>query len=119
MSIRRTPDSFGDADRRLHELAQLRKLWRGFRDPQERLEDERLSRPILDNPQHRPAVQESIAPYGLPAVRAAIRHWWTKGEYAALVKFAEQLEPELLDDEPLIRVYLEEAAARLAEARSR
>jgi len=36
-----------DADRRLREVAQLRKLWRAFREPQERLEDERLSRPVI------------------------------------------------------------------------
>jgi len=103
-----------DADRRLRQAAQLRKLWRAFREPQERLEDARLSRPILDNAPHRPGVQESLAPYGRPAVRAVIRHWWGKGEYAAIVEFGKQLTPDLLDDEPLIRIYLEEAAAWLA-----
>ncbi|MFA5028789.1 MAG: hypothetical protein WC713_13040 [Candidatus Methylomirabilota bacterium] len=103
-----------DADRRLRQVSQLRKLWRAFREPQERLEDARLSHPIRAAAPHKVGTQESIAPYGSRAVRAALRHWWTNGEYAAIVEFGIQLEPELLDDEPLLRIYLEEAAARLA-----
>jgi len=106
-----------DADRRLRQVSQLRKLWRAFREPQERLEDARLSRPIRAAAPHKVGVRESIAAYGSRAVLAALRHWWTSGDYAAIVEFGIRLEPELLDDEPLLRIYLEEAAARLAGPR--
>lgn len=103
-----------DADRRLREIAQLRKLWRAFREPQERLEDERLARPVIRN--HRPVlhVQEPATAYGPPAIRAAIRHWWCRGEYAAIVELSEHLDPRAFDAEPLIRVYVEAARTHLA-----
>jgi hypothetical protein len=109
MPVRRTPDSFGEADRRLREVAQLQKLWRAFREPQERLEDERLSRPVVRDRPALSRVQEPIAAYGRPAIRAAIRHWWCTGEYAAIIELGEQLDPGLFDEEPLIRVCLEAA----------
>jgi hypothetical protein len=104
-----------EADRRLREVAQLRKLWRAFREPQERLEDERLSRPVILNDPRLSNIQEPVAAYGLPAIRATIRHWWCTGEYAAIVKLGEHVQPWAFDAEPLIRVYVEAARARLAE----
>ena len=56
-----------ELDRRLRQAAQLRKLWRAFRDPQERLEDGRLARPIIGEPSPFPHVQELLAAYGRPA----------------------------------------------------
>jgi hypothetical protein len=109
MPVRRTPDSFGEADRRLREVAQLQKLWRAFREPQERLEDERLSRPVVRDRPALSRVQEPIAAYGRPAIRAAIRHWWCTGEYAAIIELGEQLYPGLPDEKPLIHVCLEAA----------
>jgi hypothetical protein len=106
-----------EADRRLRQVAQLRKLWRAFRDPQERLEDERLARPIISNRPSPSRLQEPPASYGLPAIRAAVRHWWCQGDYAAIVELGERLEPSLLAAEPLIHVYVEEARARLADRR--
>lgn len=103
-----------DADSRLREVAQLRKLWRAFREPQERLEDERLARPIIGN---RPAVlhvHEPTAVYGLPAIQAAIRHSWCHGDYAAIVELSERLDPRTLDAEPLLGVYIDAARAHLA-----
>ena len=73
MPSRRAADSLEEADRRLREVAQLRKLWRAFREPQERLEDERLVRPIVGEPSPFPRVQGLLAAYDRPAVRAAIR----------------------------------------------
>jgi len=104
-----------EADRRLHEVAQLRKLWRAFREPQERFEDEQLSRPVIRNRPPRLHVQEPAAAYGHPAIRAAIRHWWCREEYAAIVELSEHLDPRAFDVEPLIGVYAEAARARLAE----
>jgi hypothetical protein len=104
-----------EADRRLREVAQLRKLWRGFREPQERLEDERLSRPLVRDRPFLPRVQEPLAAYGRPAIRAAIRHWWCAGEYATIVELGERLDPAWSDEEPLIRVYIEAAKAHLAQ----
>jgi hypothetical protein len=104
-----------EADRRLREVAQLRKLWRAFREPQERLEDERLSRPIIRNRPPLSRVQEPIAAYDRPAIRAAIRHWWCRGEYGAILELGERLDPRLFNEEPLIRVYLEAAKAHLTE----
>ncbi len=104
-----------EADRRLREVAQLRKLWRAFREPQERLEDERLSRPIVGNRPPYSRVQEAIAAYGRPAIRAAVRHWWCRGEYAAILELGERLDPALFDEEPLIRIYFDEAQAALAQ----
>jgi hypothetical protein len=115
MPVRRTPDSFGEADRRLRQVAQLRKLWRAFRDPQERLEDERLSGPIVRNRGPLSRVEEPIAAYGRPVIRAAIRRWWCTEDYAAIVELGECLDPARLDQEPLIRLYLDEAKAALAK----
>jgi hypothetical protein len=102
-----------EADRRLHEVAQLRKLWRAFRDPQERLDDERLARAIVRDRSTLSRVQEPIAVYGSPVVRAVIRHWWCTGQYAAIVELGERLESSVLEEEPLLRVYTEAAKARL------
>jgi len=114
MPVRRTPDSFGEVDRRLREVAQLRKVWRGFRDPQERRDDEQLSRPIVAARSAHPHVQEPAAASGSPAIRAAIRHWWCGQDYAAIVELGQLLDPELLEDEPFIRVYLDAARVCLA-----
>lgn len=104
-----------DFDRRLRQVAQLRKLWRAFRDPQERQEDACLARVVLRDRGHL-AVREPVAAYGRPAIRAAIRRWWCAGEYAALAAMGGQLHPAFLEEEPLVRVYVEEAKARLASA---
>ena len=119
MPVPRTPDFSGEMDRRLREVAQLRKLWRAFREPQERLEDERLSHPIVGKLASHSRVQEAIAGYGPPAMRAAIRHWWCARDYAAIIEFGERLDPALFDEEPLIRIYLDEAKARLANTCNR
>ncbi len=103
-----------EADRRLRLVAQLRKLWRAFRDPQERLEDESILRSIAENSSSCIRSHEAIATYGRPAIRAVIRHWWCIGNYAAILELAEHLDPALFDEEPLIRVYLDEARANLA-----
>jgi hypothetical protein len=47
MPVCKTPVSFGEANRRLRAVAQLRKLWRAYRNPQERFGDDRLARPIV------------------------------------------------------------------------
>ena len=105
-----------DLDRRLRQVAQLRKLWRAFRDPQERREDARLAHAILDRPPPFPRIQEPLAAYGRLAVRAAIRYWWCRGEYAAIVELAARLDPMQLEDEPLLRVYFDAAKDHLAGA---
>lgn len=105
-----------DFDRRLREAAQLRKLWRAFREPQERLEDARLSGPIVRGGPRLSPTQNPVAVYGRSAVRAAVRHWWCAGEYAAIVELGGRLNPVFLNEEPLTRVYVEEAKARLAKA---
>ena len=103
-------------DRRLREVAQLRKLWRAFRDPQERLEDERLARAIVRQHPTPSCVQDPIAVYGRPAVLAAIRRWWCRGEYRAIIALGERLGSSVLEEEPLLNVYTEAAKARLARA---
>jgi hypothetical protein len=103
-----------EADRRLREVAQLRKLWRAFRDPQERFEDERLARPVIRHRPSVPHVQEPAAAYGLAAIRAAIRLWWCQGDYAAILDLSQHLDPRALDAEPLLGVYVEASRARLA-----
>src|SRR5574337_1566772 len=108
-----------ETDRRLREVAQLRKLWRAFREPQERLEDERLSRPVIHSRPSRLQVQEPAAAYGYAAIRAAVRHWWCGGDCAAIVELSEHLDPRAFDAEPLLGVYAEAARARLAEHPSR
>ena len=102
-------------DRRLREVAQLRKVWRAFRDPQERLEDGRLAGPILRAWRSSSSLHEPVPSYGRPALLAAIRVWWCARNYAAIVALAESLDPPLYDDEPLIRVYVDAARALLAE----
>ncbi len=59
-------------------------------------------------------IHEPTTAYGRRAVRAAIRHWWCQGDYTAIVTLARQLDPALLDEEPLVRVYLDAAEARVA-----
>ncbi len=98
-----------EMDRRLRHVAQLRAIWRGFRDPQERREDERLSRSIVQRD-----VRESAAVYGIPAVRAAIRWWWCEGQFDRIVEFAERLDARVFDADPLVRIYIEEARVRLS-----
>jgi len=107
-----------ELDRRLREVAQLRKIWRAFRDPQERLEDKRLARPIIDSPLSFPRDQESVAAHGRLIVRAAIRYWWSAREYAQIIWLSERLDPRVLDEEPLIQIYLEEARAHLNESKT-
>jgi hypothetical protein len=104
-----------EADRRLREVAQLRKVWRAFRGPQERLEDERLAGPILRARRSSARLRESTPCYGQPAVLAAIRVWWCARDYAAIVALAEWLDLPHFDDEPLIRVYVDAAKALLTE----
>ena len=104
-----------ELDRRLPEVSQLRKLRRAFRDPQERLEDERLARGILENSS---SGQDLLGAYGRPVIRAVIRHWWCRGECAAMIELGERLDAAFLDEEPLLALYLEEAKARLPLASS-
>ena len=100
-------------DRHLREVAQLRKLWRAFREPQERLEDARLSAPVVRDHARLASVREPVALYGRPAIRAAIRWWWCGEEYAAIVEMGQRIDPALLEEEPLTQVYVEEAKARI------
>jgi len=120
MPGRRTSDSCGKVEGRLREVAQLRKLWRAFRDPQERLEDQALSRSFVVPDSSQSRVQQPTAAYGRPAIRAAIRHWWCQGDYEAIVALGRQLDPALLDEEPLVWVYLDAAKKRsIADAQRR
>ena len=102
------------ADGPLREVAQLRKLWRAFRDPQERREDEALSCSIIAPDSSQARIQEPTAAYGRAEIRAAIRHWWCRGDYEAIVALGRQLDPALLDEEPLVCVYFDAATARVA-----
>ena len=107
-----------EADRRLREVAQLRKIWRAFQDPQDRAEDERLARDIIRDPvlpSRAQRVQEVATAYGLTAVRAAVRYRWCRGDCAAIVELDRKLGPQAFEEEPLIRVYVEAARTRLAE----
>jgi hypothetical protein len=108
-----------DADRRLREGAQLRKLWRAFQDPRERQEDRRLAGPLLADRARLADVPDPLAAYGRAAVRAAIRYWWSAGECGSIVGLASRLPQAFLDEEPLVRVYTAEAQARLAEGTTR
>jgi len=100
-------------DRRLREVSQLRKVWRAFRDPQERLEDEWLSRSIVQDHSHSTLARDPVATYGATAVRAAIRYWWCRKEHEAIVTLGDRLDACALDREPLLRVYLENARSLL------
>ena len=106
-----------DADRRLREVAQLRKLWRAFRDPQERLQDERLSSPIIHDRSEFLHVREPMSLYGRDAIRSAIRRWWCAGEYATIVELGDRVERKLFDEEPVTWIYVEEAKACMAKGR--
>lgn len=119
MPIGRIPDPCGKMDGRLREVAQLRKLWRAFRDPQERRENETLSRAIVATRSSQVRVQEPTVAYGRPAIRAAIRHWWCQGDYVAIVALGCQLDPALFDEEPVVHVYLDAAKALLAAPANR
>ena len=120
MPSARTSDSCGKVDGRLREVAQLRKLWRAFREPQERREDEALSRSIVAPGPSQARAQEPIAAYGPPAIRAAIRHWWCQRNYSAMIALGHELDPGLLDEEPLVRVYLDAAKRQsIADAQRR
>ena len=112
MPSRRIPDPPGEFERRLREVAQLRKLWRAFRDPQERREDEELSRPIVASGSSLPNVQEPVAAYGHRTILAALRYWWCRRDYAAMVALGDRLNQALLDEDPLVYVYLEAAKAQ-------
>ena len=107
-----------ELDRRLREVAQLRKIWRAFRDPQERLEDKQLAGPIISNPLSLPRDQGSLPAHGRLIVRAAIRYWWCAREYAQIIGLSELFDPRVLDEEPLIQIYLEEARVHLNEAKT-
>ena len=94
-------------ERRLRDISQLRKVWRAFRDPQERRETERLSACIAENHGQRGADPDPIATYGAVAVRAAFGHWWCTKQYEAIVAWGDRLDSSTLDLEPLLRLYLE------------
>jgi hypothetical protein len=115
MPARRSPDSVGEIDRRLREVAQLRKLWRAFRDPQERRDDEERSHSIVATRSRHPHAQEPTAAYGSPTIRAALRHWWCHRDYAAMVALGRRLDPRLFEEEPLVGVYLDAATKCLSE----
>ena len=114
MPVRRTSDSCGKVEDRLREVAQLRKLWRAFRDPQERRSDATLSRPIVAPGSSHTRAHELTAAYGRPVILAAIRHWWCQGDYLGIVTLGSRLDQALLDEEPLVWVYLDAAKARVA-----
>jgi hypothetical protein len=94
-------------ERRLRDISQLRKVWRAFRDPQERKEAERLSACIAENHAQRGADPDPIITYGAVAVRAAFGHWWCTKQYEAIVAWGDRLDSSVLDSEPLLRLYLE------------
>jgi hypothetical protein len=73
-----------EADCRLRESAQLRKLWRAFREPQENLKDERLYHLINRDRDHVPRLQGSIGAYDPSAIQAAIRRLWCPSGYATI-----------------------------------
>ncbi len=104
-----------EADRRLRKVAQLRKLWRAFREPQERLEDERLARGVLRDRPTFPHVAEPVTLYGPAVILAIVRQWWYAREFSAIVELGEHLDPTLFDEEPLIRIYFDEAQAALVQ----
>jgi hypothetical protein len=107
-----------ELDRRLREVSQLRKIWRAFRDPQERLEDEGLSQAVVQDVSHIALPPEPVASYGMAAVRAAIRYWWCRKQHEAIVSLGDRLDSSAFDSEPLLRVYLENARSSLTESRS-
>ncbi len=109
-----TPSACETVAHRLREVAQLRKLWRALRDPQERRADELLSRFIVASDLSAACVQEATAVYGRGAIRAAIRRWWCQGDYTAIVTLSVQLDPALIDEDPLVRAYVEAAMARVS-----
>jgi hypothetical protein len=109
-----TPTACETLASRLREVAQLRKLWRALRDPQERRAGEILSRFIVASDLSAACVQEPTAAYGCGAIRAAIRRWWCQGDYTAIVTLGVQLDPALLDEDPLVRVYVEAAKPRVS-----
>jgi hypothetical protein len=98
-----------ELDRRLRAVSQLRKVWRSFRDPQERQADERVSLPIMMDHAQDGIAPDPIAAYGLVAVRAAVRSWWCRKQYEAIVALGDRLAPSVLDSDPLLGVYLETA----------
>jgi hypothetical protein len=101
-----------ELDRRLREVSQLRKLWRAFREPQERTEDLRLAAALLLESDRLPEVADPLAIYGRSAVRAAIREWWCTQEYSRILWLAHRLPPEFFDTEPISRLYFQAATTR-------
>jgi len=102
-----------ELDGRLREVSQLRKIWRAFRDPQERLEDERLSQPVVQDLSNTALPREPVAGYGMAAVRAAFRYWWCRKQHEAIVTLGDRLDSSAFDSEPLLRVYLENARSSI------
>jgi hypothetical protein len=105
-------------ERRLRDISQLRKVWRAFRDPQERRETERLSACMTADHAQRGADPDPIATYGAVAVRAAFCHWWCTKQYEAIVAWGDRLDSSVLDSEPLLRLYLESARRAVGGAGS-
>jgi hypothetical protein len=103
-------------ERRLRDISQLRKVWRAFRDPQERKEAERLSACITENHAQRGADPDPIITYGAVAVRAAFGHWWCTKQYEAIAPCDDRLDSSALDSEPLLRLYLESARHAMGSA---
>jgi hypothetical protein len=101
-----------ELDRRLQEVSQLRKVWRGFREPQERTEDLRLAAALLLESDRLPEVADPLAIYGRSAVRAAIREWWCAQDYQHILQLARRLPPEFFETEPILRLYFHAAKDR-------
>ncbi len=103
-----------EADQRLRQVAQLRRIWRALRDAQERREDEEIARPYYEKLPGPSDVREPHPAYSRRTIRALVRRWWCAGDYAAIIQLGQGLDPVLLDEEPLVRVYLDEATAALS-----
>jgi hypothetical protein len=99
-----------DLDRRLREVSQLRKIWRDFREPQERAEDERRAAPLLRDFLASEMPHDPGAHYGRSLLLAAVRHWWRYQEYSSILKLAAHLSPDDILEEPLTWAFI--AAAR-------
>ena len=101
-----------ELDRRLREVSQLRKVWRGFREPQERSEDLRLAAALFQEFDRLPEVADPLMVYGRPAVQAAIREWWCAQDYSRILQLTRRLPSDFFETEPILRLYLQAAKDR-------
>jgi hypothetical protein len=106
-----TPLQSKSVERALQKTAQLRTLTMALREAKGRAAREQLLAQFESFRQTVKSSQGEQGPLPCPdALLVGIKACWTRGDYAAIRLISTLLPDELLDQQPLLRIYVEAAA---------